>query len=388
MPRKNSDGERAISTCTRRASNCSDRLRTKRGQCDAPGTRSPSALIIWQPLHTPSANAVAAARRTPRTRRRAARRTGSTSPSPRPRRARRRTRSRRRRRCPRTRRASCRPDARSVMCTSHASKPARSNAAAISTWPLTPCSRSTATRGRAPVATNGAATSAPDRTRRSAPGPRSPRVADPRVLLVGGQRAGRACAASRASAPTIRDGGRRAATSRTSDVAARVTRTRSCVARLADDVRGEPGGPGLGERRVDRVAPRDLDDRADLLGEQHGERIGRRSRRAARRGRRARRTPSRRASRTRRRRRRRGRRERSRSRSDRTAATSQRERTARGRRPAGIVAELAGDLRERARAEPMPARHRPAARRVAPARVARGSGVGGAARVAHAARTP
>ena len=45
------------------------------------------------------------------------------------------------------------------MCTSTASKPARSNAAAISTWPFTPCSRRIATRGRAPVAMNGAATS-------------------------------------------------------------------------------------------------------------------------------------------------------------------------------------------------------------------------------------
>ena len=45
------------------------------------------------------------------------------------------------------------------MCTSTASKPARSNAAAISTWPFTPCSRRIATRGRAPRATKGAATS-------------------------------------------------------------------------------------------------------------------------------------------------------------------------------------------------------------------------------------
>ena len=45
------------------------------------------------------------------------------------------------------------------MCTSTASKPARSNAAAISTWPLTPCSRRIAIAGRAPVAMNGAATS-------------------------------------------------------------------------------------------------------------------------------------------------------------------------------------------------------------------------------------
>ena len=43
------------------------------------------------------------------------------------------------------------------MCTSYASKPARSNAAAISMWPLTPCSRSTAIFGRAPAAMQGAA---------------------------------------------------------------------------------------------------------------------------------------------------------------------------------------------------------------------------------------
>ena len=42
------------------------------------------------------------------------------------------------------------------MCTSTASKPARSNATAISIWPLTPCSRRIATFGRAPVAMNGA----------------------------------------------------------------------------------------------------------------------------------------------------------------------------------------------------------------------------------------
>ncbi len=36
------------------------------------------------------------------------------------------------------------------MCTSNASKPARVSTAAISIWLLTPCSRSTATAGRAP----------------------------------------------------------------------------------------------------------------------------------------------------------------------------------------------------------------------------------------------
>jgi hypothetical protein len=44
------------------------------------------------------------------------------------------------------------------MCTSMAAKPARSKAAAISTWPLTPCSRRIAMRGRRRLM-NGAATS-------------------------------------------------------------------------------------------------------------------------------------------------------------------------------------------------------------------------------------
>jgi hypothetical protein len=50
------DGLAGISTSTKRASNCSERLRTKTGQCAAPGMISFSAAIIWQPLHEPSAN--------------------------------------------------------------------------------------------------------------------------------------------------------------------------------------------------------------------------------------------------------------------------------------------------------------------------------------------
>ena len=46
--------------------------------------------------------------------------------------------------------SATRPAIRSLMCTSNASKPARSNAAAISIWPLTPCSRRIATFGRTP----------------------------------------------------------------------------------------------------------------------------------------------------------------------------------------------------------------------------------------------
>ena len=47
----------------------------------------------------------------------------------------------------RIRQADVRPAMMSLMWTSTASKPARSNAAAISIWPLTPCSRRIATRG-------------------------------------------------------------------------------------------------------------------------------------------------------------------------------------------------------------------------------------------------
>ena len=56
MPAKNSDGDSTTSTRLRRPSNCSERLRTKRGQCCVPGMSSRSADIIWQPLHTPSEN--------------------------------------------------------------------------------------------------------------------------------------------------------------------------------------------------------------------------------------------------------------------------------------------------------------------------------------------
>ena len=55
MPRKNSDGDSTTSSRPRRASNCSLRLRRKRGQCSAPGMIGLSCDSIWQPLHTPSA---------------------------------------------------------------------------------------------------------------------------------------------------------------------------------------------------------------------------------------------------------------------------------------------------------------------------------------------
>src|SRR5258706_11626949 len=56
MSSKNSDGDATTSTITKRASNCSDLLRTKCGHASAPGMISCRLLIIWQPLQTPSAN--------------------------------------------------------------------------------------------------------------------------------------------------------------------------------------------------------------------------------------------------------------------------------------------------------------------------------------------
>src|SRR6266699_3085363 len=55
MPEKKSEGPGVTSTMTKRASNCSERLVTKRGQCSAPGISPLSLLIIWQPLQVPSA---------------------------------------------------------------------------------------------------------------------------------------------------------------------------------------------------------------------------------------------------------------------------------------------------------------------------------------------
>ena len=60
MPAKKIDGDCCTSTITKRASNCSDWLRAKCGQSSAPGMISCRLLIIWQPLHTPSAKVSAA----------------------------------------------------------------------------------------------------------------------------------------------------------------------------------------------------------------------------------------------------------------------------------------------------------------------------------------
>ena len=85
MPAKKSDGLFSIWTSTSRASNCSERFFTKRGQSEAPGTRSESALIIWQPLHTPSAKLSGRAKKAANSSRaRASNRIDRAQPSPPP----------------------------------------------------------------------------------------------------------------------------------------------------------------------------------------------------------------------------------------------------------------------------------------------------------------
>src|SRR2546421_1049784 len=56
IPAKKKEGDACTCNITSLASNCSERLRTKCGQHDAPGISSRRLLIIWQPLQTPSAN--------------------------------------------------------------------------------------------------------------------------------------------------------------------------------------------------------------------------------------------------------------------------------------------------------------------------------------------
>src|SRR5690554_5312838 len=53
MPLRKIDGDGWTSTMATRASNCSERLRTKRGQWSLPGMSSRRLDSIWQPLHTP-----------------------------------------------------------------------------------------------------------------------------------------------------------------------------------------------------------------------------------------------------------------------------------------------------------------------------------------------
>ncbi|MNP61628.1 hypothetical protein D3C76_1568350 [compost metagenome] len=53
MPCRKIEFDSWICTMATRASNCSERLRTKCGQNSLPGISSCRLDIIWQPLHTP-----------------------------------------------------------------------------------------------------------------------------------------------------------------------------------------------------------------------------------------------------------------------------------------------------------------------------------------------
>ena len=165
------------------------------------------------------------------------------------------------------------------MCTSTASKPARSKAAAISICPLTPCSRRIATRGRAPLR----ARTAPPRRRRcrtwhDATGPGSSR------------RRGAACSSSA-----------QVGSSRSACIACVVsdqTRAQLCAVLEARCGRRAHGcdrraaaWPSAWTARPGRAAPSTsrtratslgahLQHRAELLGEQRRERIVAQARRA------------------------------------------------------------------------------------------------------------
>src|ERR1700722_16391952 len=62
MPANKTDRDRGTPTRLRRASYCSDRLRTNRGHLSAPGINSLSADSIWQPLQTPRVNVASRAK--------------------------------------------------------------------------------------------------------------------------------------------------------------------------------------------------------------------------------------------------------------------------------------------------------------------------------------
>ena len=97
MPAKNSDGDFTTSTRLKRPSNCSERLRTKRGQCCVPGISSLQRRHHLAAVAHAERERVAAREECAERVAQRASGTESTSPSLRRRRARRRTRSRRRR---------------------------------------------------------------------------------------------------------------------------------------------------------------------------------------------------------------------------------------------------------------------------------------------------
>src|SRR5580700_7543586 len=146
MPAKSTLGLFSILSEAKRASKRSDWFCTKRGQWSEPGMIERRLLIIWQPLQMPRPKASARAKNAANSSRaRGWKRMLLAQPSPAP------SVSPKlnppQAITPRKSFREMRPDRMSVMWTSMARKPARVSAAPISTWPLTPCSRSTATEG-------------------------------------------------------------------------------------------------------------------------------------------------------------------------------------------------------------------------------------------------
>src|ERR1700754_3234463 len=127
MPAKKIDGELCTSTSEKRASNFSDLLRVNFGQASAPGIIDARLLIIWQPLQMPSANVSSRAKNAANISASCALKrivfaqpspAPSTSPYEKPPHA----------TAPAKSASDARPASRSLMCTSCASKPARSKA--------------------------------------------------------------------------------------------------------------------------------------------------------------------------------------------------------------------------------------------------------------------
>ncbi len=160
-PLQSSHGEPTALIRTRlaRASNCSDRLRTNRGQCAAPGIRSTSGARTSDSRCTRRGSAYRAAKNAANASRTACVIQNRLRPAAA---AAEYVAIREAAACDQhlkvvERTSTARADRTCVRRT--VSKPARSNTAAISRWLLTPCSRNTATRGRAPRFTYGATTS-------------------------------------------------------------------------------------------------------------------------------------------------------------------------------------------------------------------------------------
>ena len=156
------------------------------------------------------------------------------------------------------------------MCTSTGAKPARSKAAAISTWLLTPCSRRIATRGRAPFAMKGAAMSA-SASKVEPPGKARVILVEARVALLVG--AGRVVTEPLHAPGRLRPGGAKLDAVRVDEHAARGREAEATARRDAPDAPREraesvPGEHRLGARDI-RIAQ--LQHRAELLAEERGD---------------------------------------------------------------------------------------------------------------------